>query len=303
MTFYIIPSISAFIFTCLTLVYTSKKKVNSKPFYLMVLVFALHHSCETVLLIQNIKDITSLLTLKIYYALTIFALLFIQFYSLHVSKIKRSFLINLFILFSLTIVCLILFSNKVIEGNFSINYSNSAAKGPLYILFQVYSLIGLSTVITTLIFGYRKANSHLIQIRCAYILLAFTPLILSCFSILILMAIGINLNATMILPLAISTFLYIIVKGESVHKLTDIRRFMPYSSERKTSQEVMEIYSRYAQDEISYRDCMSEIEKLLVIHKYSKNDKNASATAETMGMPRSSLYSIFNRLGIKTKEQ
>ena len=117
------------------------------------------------------------------------------------------------------------------------------------------------------------------------------------------MALNLNINATVFVPIMISVFLYITVKSEAQHKLTDLRRFMPFSPERKTSQDIMELFSSYARDETTYRESVNEIEKLLVMHKYNKNEKNASATAETMGMPRSSLYSIFNRLGIKTKEQ
>ena len=81
--------------------------------------------------------------------------------------------------------------------------------------------------------------------------------------------------------------------------MTDVRRFIPFSDERQTSNHIMDIFSSYAQDKVNYRDAVSSIEKLLVEHKYDKNDRNATYAAEKMGMPRSSLYSLFNRLEIK----
>jgi len=60
----------------------------------------------------------------------------------------------------------------------------------------------------------------------------------------------------------------------------------------------MDIFSTYSQDKLSYRDAVSHIEKLMVEHKYEKNNRNATYAAEKMGMPRSSLYSLFNRLQI-----
>ena len=65
----------------------------------------------------------------------------------------------------------------------------------------------------------------------------------------------------------------------------------------------MDIFSRYAQDEVNYRDGMAEIEKLLVLHKHSKSEGNVSQTAASMDIPRSSLYSIFRRLEIEVKEK
>ena len=143
----------------------------------------------------------------------------------------------------------------------------------------------------------------MVQIRCSYVLLAFSPLIVSCLFVIGLMAMGIPINATIIMPITTTIFLFVIIKSESKHKLTDLRRYLPRSSERQTSKEIMELYSLYSQDEISYRECMNQIERLLVIHKYAKNGNNASATAKSMEMPRSSLYSIFNRLKIDIKDQ
>jgi len=303
MTIYMIPSILAFIFNCAALIYTSKNSNCSKPFYAMMLVFAPHHCFETILLLDNVKGLQTPYLMKAYYIMTVFSLTTIMAYSLHVSQLKRSLLNNLIIITSILLAILILFTDKVIAGNQSIVYSTTAIKGSLYPLFQIYSVLGLFAIIATLIRGYRKAESHLIQIRCAYILFAFSPLIICALMILILMSAGVMVNATSILPITISIFLFIVIKGESAHKLTDLRRYMPFSPERQTSQEIMEIYSSYTQDKISYRDCMIEIERLLVMSKYSKSGNNASATAKSMGMPRSSLYSLFNRLKIDIKDQ
>lgn len=62
------------------------------------------------------------------------------------------------------------------------------------------------------------------------------------------------------------------------------------------------IFSAYARDNVDYRDAISQIEKLLVIRKFNKNKGNASATAALVRMLSSSLYSIFNRLKIDTKD-
>jgi beta-lactamase superfamily II metal-dependent hydrolase len=134
-------------------------------------------------------------------------------------------------------------------------------------------------------------------------LLAVLPLLVVAISVVVLMSMGIKINAAGIVPVLTTLFLLITIRGEANHKLTDVRRHIPFSLERKTSAQIMDIFSRYAQDEVNYRDGMAEIEKLLVTHKHSKNKGNVSVTAASMDIPRSSLYSIFRRLDINVKEQ
>jgi len=303
MNIYMLPSVLAFIFTCISLIYICKRETTPKIFYFIVLAFAVHHALEVLLYLEFSKNTQITLLLKIYHALSIVCLALILIYAKSVSKTTKQIHSNVIIGLSIIISALIMVSDSLISGSQSIGYSATAVKGPLYIVFQTFSTFLLIATTVTLILGYRRATSHLTQIQCAYVLIAFLPLILTSSGVILAMAAGYQINATMVVPIAFTLFLFITIKSEYQHKLTDLRRFLPNSPERKTSQEIMELFSSYARDEASYRDSINQIEKLLVMHKYSKNGKNASATAETMGMPRSSLYSIFNRLSIDLKDE
>lgn len=304
MIFQIIPAILAFLTTAYFLYHARQKSGQSKVFYTMVLIFLAHHLCEILAFVEFIKDGPQVIyQLKTYYIASLWLLLFILFYSQEVSKIKFP-IINKSLIGIVTVTSLlILYGDTIVSGTTSLGYVVTAQKGPLYPLFQVSALTILFGTIVNLIYGYKKANDHLTEIQCIYMLIAFAPIVLISISIISLMAIGFKVNALAVVPIATTLFLIITMKSENVHKLTDIRRFMPFSAERKTSQEIMELYSKYARDEIAYRECINEIEKILVLQKYVKNGNNASATAETMGMPRSSLYSIFNRLSIDLKNK
>jgi len=199
--------------------------------------------------------------------------------------------------FAILSVC----TDVIVVGSRSIEYSITAVKGSAYVIFQAFSVGLISLAVTMLIRGYRKANSHQRQIRCASTILAILPTVLACLILLLIMSLGYQLNATAIIPITMMAFILITLASEGSHKLTDIRRYIPGSVERRSSREVMDICTSYSRDEISYRDAVSQIERVLVVHKYQKNGKNASVTAELMGMPRSSLYSIFNRLKIESK--
>lgn len=304
MTIYIIPAILALISTAYILVYASKNQGQSRTFFTMVLVFLAHHICETIGFFEFIKDGPHIIyQLKIYYIASVWSLVFIFKYAQEVSEIKVRHLDSVFITLATITSILILSGSSIIAGATSWDYVMTAQKGNLYFLFQTLSLSLLCSTIAHLFIGYRKSNSHTVQIQCLYMIIAFTPLLMTAFGLLTLMQFGININAIAIIPISSTLFLLITFKSETKHKLTDLRRFMPFSPERKTSQDIMEIYSKYARDELAYRECINEIEKLLVLQKYIKNGNNASATAETMGMPRSSLYSIFNRLSIDVKSK
>ena len=191
-----------------------------------------------------------------------------------------------------------MFSGLVINGVELLGHSQTAIKGDFYPVFQLFTLFMLGLTIAVLIRGYLRPKDHLMQIQCSYTLLAILPLVLSCIVLIVIMALGYRVNGALIMPILQVAFTLITLLGESKHQITDVRRFMPYSAERHAANEIMDIFSSFARDEISYRDGVSEIERLLVLHKYEANDRNASMTAQLMKMPRSSLYSVFNRLGI-----
>jgi len=186
----------------------------------------------------------------------------------------------------------------VVSGVESWGYVVTAVRGDLYNVFQVMALLLTAQIVYLLYKGYKNADSHTSQIRCAYSAIALTPLVLAVLLVILLMNLGFHINAVVFFPVATTLFLVITLASEEKHRLTDIRRFIPFSDERRTSNQIMDIFSSYAQDQANYRDSITQIEKLLVEHKYEKNNRNATYAAERMGMPRSSLYSLFNRLGV-----
>ena len=303
MNIYILPAILAFIVNAYILINISQHKKVTTAFIALVLIFLMHHTAEVLSFIEFFKDRHLNTILKIYYASTIGALFTILIYSKKISNIKIKHLDLALIAAAVILSSLTLFTDQIIAGNTSLGYVMTAVKGPLYFLFQIFSITLLIGSLLILASGYTNAKSNIAQIQCSYTLLALLPLVIVSITTIALMALGYKINAIITLPIASTAFLFITMRNESKHKLTDIRRFMPFSAERKASQEIMSLYSSYAQDEISYRDCMAKIERLMVMHKYNKSGNNASATAKSMGMPRSSLYSIFNRLKIDVKDQ
>jgi len=262
--------------------------------------FSFLNLCEVLVFLSMDSSLVDYF-IRAYYAGALLSLGLVSLYAAEVSESQNKALTHgvIFVIaaFAILSVC----TDVIVVGSRSIEYSITAVKGSAYVIFQAFSVGLISLAVTMLIRGYRKANSHQRQIRCASTILAILPTVLACLILLLIMSLGYQLNATAIIPITMMAFILITLASEGSHKLTDIRRYIPGSVERRSSREVMDICTSYSRDEISYRDAVSQIERVLVVHKYQKNGKNASVTAELMGMPRSSLYSIFNRLKIESK--
>lgn len=277
-------------------------------FTTMVLIMSGHNLAEVLGYVEFIKGTFQDDLLRWYYLMTVASLAMMVIYAkkisgLHAQKALLSKSITVIVV--ATTVCLgalFMFSDFLISGAYSIGYSMTADRGQGYWLFLLFSLACFVSIYGYLIVGYIRANSHLTEIQCGYTLWALMPIMATSIVLIVLMKLGLQVNAALVMPFATAAFLVITLKSEKVHGMFDIRRHIPLSLERRTSAEIMDIFSSYSQDQLNYRDAMNEIEKLLVTHKHQKNGGNVSTTAASMELPRSSLYSIFRRLDIDLKD-
>jgi hypothetical protein len=269
---------------------------------IMVLLFAFHNICEVLIFWEFLSGIKADYLLRMYYAISIASLLSISWYVASLVSIRDSLQIRVTSATCLVFIVLLMTTDLIITGSTPISYIVTASRGQFYWAFQLLCLGLLFTIVTQLYVTYSKADSHITEIRSVYTALALMPTFMLIIIIIIMMNFGVHVNGAALFPIATTLFLVVTLASEYQHKLTDVRRFLPFSDERRTSNEILEIFSNYARDESNYRDSVSKIERLLVLHKLNKADGNASLTAEQMGMPRSSLYSIFNRLKIKVRE-
>ena len=157
-----------------------------------------------------------------------------------------------------------------------------------------------------LVYGYIKPADQLDAIACLYSLFALTPLIIVSIVVLALKTFEIKINSAGIVPITTTLFLYIILKSESKHNFTDIRRYLPFSDERKAAIKLLEltdIYSQKAYQNDSYSELRKGIESRIILYTLSKCNGSVTEASKMMGLQnRSTLYSMINRLDIKHKE-
>ncbi len=299
MSVFALPAILALTAKLIVMFLYRRSLQQNTHFTLLVLIFAAHNLCEVLVFWEFFNGMKAEFLLRSYYVVSLTSLVFVAQYVARVGE-QTNVLLNRLMLLGLALFAVFfIFSQTLVAGVEPWGHVFTAVRGDFYPVFQLAALLLAAYIGVVLFQGYKSASSHLTQIRCAYSALAFAPLMLAIFLIICLMNMGLQINGAVIFPIATTLFLMIMLISEDRHRMTDIRRFIPFSDERQTSNQIMEIFSNYARDEANYRDSINQIEKLLVQHKYEKNDRNATYAAERMGMPRSSLYSLFNRLGIE----
>ena len=301
---YIMPALLALTVKLFLLFVARNERNGSSIFFTLLLLLACHTMAEVLVYIEYFKGDYSTHVLRWYYVMTLCGVAAILVYAFQISNLLSS-LRSISVTAVALSICLSLFillTDSVVSGATSIGYALTAEQGPQYWLFQLLFVGILFLISGVLIRGYLTAKDHVAEIQCGYTFLGLLPIVIVALSVVALMGFGMQINAAGIIPICTTFFLLITIKGERAHTLTDVRRHIPFSLERRTSGEIMDIFSRYAQDEVNYRDCMAELEKLLVVHKHSKSRGNVTQTAASMEIPRSSLYSIFRRLGVEVKD-
>lgn len=300
MNAFIIPAVLGLVINSIVLVAAYQSRERNPLFTIMVAVFVLLMACEALGFLELFNGGQFEYLIRTYYVILIFGLVLALAYA---TKISQSGFPQVFIwAFAAVLSALIMFTDYVVAGSESIGYMRTALQGSGYWVFQVFAVALQISLPAVLIKGYRNPRDHDMQIQCAYTLIGILPIFLWSVIVLLLMAFGFAINAVIFMPIVVTFFVVLTLMSESKHKLIDVRRFIPFSDERQTSNKMMEIYTKFNRDEMDYREAVSQIEKLFVLSKYEKSGGNASATAKLLGLPRSSLYSIFSRLDIEYKD-
>lgn len=265
-------------------------------FYTMLAFFAIHNLSELFLLMPLEYSSGAEYIIKSYYASTFCALTFMVIYAIKISQIPiLEKLMKPILAIGLGLAIISITTDLIAQGMLEIGYTRTAERGASYIVFPVFVLFTLVFTIATLVTAIRKAISVDAMVQSYIVLLALAPLLLCSFILLPIITMGLNMNATGIVPICTTAFLYIIVKTEAIHKMSDIRHLLPFSPERKFAQELLKIASLYSKEEIDHKQFRNDIEREALKYKYMNSGENISEMSRIMGMNRSSVYSILSR--------
>ncbi|MFT6724623.1 MAG: hypothetical protein ACJARN_001489, partial [Arenicella sp.] len=172
MNVYVFPALTALLinFTVVCAAFRGQKKTSF--FIPLVIGFSLLNLCEIVAFQLLGKPEYLDYAIRIYYVAAVLSLSLVCLYSAEVSKLKHKLLLLAVSLVVASFTILTLFTDLVITGVRPIDYAVTAIRGPAYELFQFFGLSMLSIICSMLVYGYRKAETHQQQIKCAGTLLA-----------------------------------------------------------------------------------------------------------------------------------
>ena len=240
MSLYVVPALVALMLKLYILLIAHNSK-SSRVFYGMILIFAIHNLCEVAAYIQFSEGIISEFLLRAYYAATFGFISYMCLYAIEVSKLNWLRRLSIPICAWMAVACLLVFfTDYLISGIQPMEHAVTAVPGAYYFLFSITALFSFLFVVGSLVRGYVSAPNHKVQVQCLYTLAAMSPIVLLGFIVIPLMSMGIEINAAGSLPICTTLFLIITLKSESKHGFSDVRRFLPFSRERKISNEVQD---------------------------------------------------------------
>ena len=306
MSIFFIPALISLLLKLYVLMKNVARDKISILFLSLIIVFALHNAVELFGYFSLLKNGHVPHFFRPYYVITIYLISYLLLHGLQVAGYINRLITSAVLSIATLLAGLIVFSNLIVEGHVRVSYTVTAIEGQYYSIFSAFIIISLIATTTTLIHGYKNANTSLQSQRCLYSLYALAPIILA-FTIAIIGKITqINLTAAGIVPIATTLFLLIILKTESQHQLSDIRKFLPLSLEKKTSNNFMSIldhYMSHQNEENIFKTIQSNVEKEIISYSLEKCDYNVAKTTKMMGLKnRSTLYSMIKRHDINLKK-
>ena len=273
---------------------------KSSLFFSLTAIFCIVNILSLII-VANVADPNLIeWVLRPHYVCTTWAATVMCAYAVHAAQKKEISRIVIALLFgsAITLTSLILATDLVIKGAMSIGYSITAIKGEFFFVFFVYSSLCFLFIVKTLLAGSYAAESAVAKNRCVWTLVALAPLMIVATVVVIAMYLGFKINGSGLIPFATSVFLLITLKTEYSHGLTDIRRFLPFSPEYTATRQLLAIFSKYTMDEISFKELKSDIGRVAVQYKYSKQG-TVSATARSMKMNRTTLTGLLKKYHLK----
>ena len=126
----------------------------------------------------------------------------------------------------------------------------------------------------------------------AYTIIAFMPLALMIVAVLFLINVGINANASGLIPVGTSIFLWVSYKGKvSSNIILDPRGIInPLGSAAKSQRNVMKAQSQLMLGNATYAETIAIIETAIVDSLIAEHDGNISKASRESGVDRAMIY-------------
>jgi len=107
---------------------------------------------------------------------------------------------------------------------------------------------------------------------------------------------GVKYTGAIILPFASTIVLLFVVLTQKNNDLINVGAKLPFTARKRAERKLIKIYRSLYNNQVGLNDAKRDIETILVQSALDRSENNVSAAAKMLGLQRSTLYSIFNRL-------
>lgn len=223
---YAIPSISA-IAIKLVLLWRARRSLlitNHSFLAVFISLLALNIS-EMLLLTVNLDTAGATILVMAYYIFGLFSILSVLGITLSITK--NIFPVKWLLGAGILVSALVATPGLIIEGSRSIGYSYTRIEGPYYFVIQLALLIPFSLAVGMLIFGALKSSSKQIRAKCTLLLGCLAPSFVALFLIVLLMQLGYQINATVIISFTVNILLFGLLYLEGKYHLYGLLSSLP----------------------------------------------------------------------------
>ncbi len=242
LTPYAIPAIFALAAKAVIYFYARSSKLRNLEtvLYLWFLFgLSIQNLAEISVFVSKSQDLFEPLGGKLYFGGSIAALAFLLHLSLCSSTERfgrdwRSPLLGLIYIPAILLELLLWTGPLLVAGFQPVSYTYTKVPGPLYVLFEIYTVGYFVVAVSLLIYGSMHRAGPIDRLRNKLVLLGALPGF-----VLVLAVIGLQhytsfrtFNVTVTLPIAITFFLGVTAYATHQHRLFDIQFFIPWSKVR-----------------------------------------------------------------------
>ncbi len=222
--------------------------------------------------------------MKGYYAASFISICLLPFLILQLTRkqLQKNYYIAALLLY-FTILILLIFSNWLIKDIKLLGITFTVVKGNYYWLFQ-------ASVVSTIAFAIyqlkSKVKDNFLQIRTNNILITFIPVAFFAIFIILLMQLGVQINAIGFMPICTSIFVAGITNNICHKQIIDYRYWLPFSKKRREINKLIKPFIEIQADGLD-PDFKKEYNQMIAKHALELFGGNQTKAAEWLKVSQS----------------
>ena len=226
----------------------------------------------------------SLLGLKLYYLCALASICGALYIALKITE-SNFFVFTGYVFATNLVAAAFLFSDMIIQDYVPFLLTMTAVRGEHYYLWQAMALVGLLAILTVLIDGMRRHRTRKIKANSAAFLLAIlAPFSLGVLAI-ILMAMGVKMNAAIWLPISTTISMLLARLLITENYTLDIR----YLFRKDVQKAIKRLFVSTTEQENGLKEDLREYEKVLVNGALQDNEHDLKSTAKQLNISETSI--------------